>query len=211
VPARFSDNLLPAVAVMALVESEEVWKKFLKDTFDSRRDAIIEVAQDTASNTLLERILNVPNCAFEMNKRVSVNQLISKVDTVELLNKSACGVYFDERNKLLIVNWWTANAVGGGLLYRVDNYDQMSPQNLKHTFDQHPLALKPEELKAHRVFEFLRTHATGANERGISAIRIDKAVNSLRDLPVQEGTNVIQMPPRPSVEEPKIKADTGNV
>lgn len=212
VPARFSDNLLPAVAVMALVEEEKVWKQFLKDTFTARREAIIEVAQDTASNALLERILNVPNCTYDANKRASVNQLISKADTVEFLNKSPCGVYFDERNKLLIVNWWTVNAVGGGLLYRVDGYDQMTPQNLKHTFDQHPNALKPDELKAYKVFEFLRVHATGANERGISAMRIDRVVNSLRDLPApEEGSNVIALPQRPRVDEPKIKSDTGNV
>ena len=211
VPARFSDNLLPAVAVMALVEEEAVWKKFLADTFKARREAIVEVAQDTSSNTLFERILNVPNCQYANGKRASVNQLISRQDTVEELNKSPCGVYFDERNKLLVINWWAVNAVGGGLLYRVDNYDQMSPQNLKHTFDQHPNALKPNELKEYRVFEFLRVHATGSNERGISAMKIDKVVNSLRDIPQQENTNVIHLPPRPPADAPKIQVDTGNV
>lgn len=212
VPARFSDNLLPAVAVMALVEPEHVWKKYLADTFRVRREAIIEVAQDTSSNAILERILNVPNCMYESGKRASVNQLISKVDTVEFLNRSSCGVYFDEQNKLLIVNWWMVAAVGGGLLYRVDNYDQMTPQNLKHTFDQHPNALRPQELKDGKVAEFLRIHATGTNERGISAMKIETAVNSLRDIPAPpSGSNVIQMPGRPSQAESKIKVDTGNV
>lgn len=210
VPSRFSDNLLPAVSLMALVEEEHVWQDFLSDTFKVRRDAIVEVAQDTASNTLFERILNVPNVPLGHGNRASVNQLLSKADQVELLNKSPSGVYYDEQRKLLLVNWWVVAAVGG-LLYKVDTYDQMSPQSLKHAFDQHPRALRPDALKQARVFEFLRAHGTGANERGISAMDIGEMVETLRDVPPTTGGNVTALHPRIASADAKAKEGAGNV
>jgi hypothetical protein len=181
VPARFTDNLVPAVAAMSFFGVD--WETYLVKTFHERRSALQEVLEDTAANALVQRILGTPNVNVGGDSRASISQLLSREDQVPLLNDAGCGASFDKDRKLLIIEWYTITSTGG-LLSRTGEYNSMGAGQLKHMFDQHPDAARTHEYAALNIEATLRAFGRGSSMRTVSALKLSAYVDNLRNVGV---------------------------
>lgn len=202
VPTRFTDNLVPAVAVMSFFGVD--WDAYLVKTFNERREALQEVLEDTAANALVQRILGTPNVSVGGDSRASISQLLSREDQVPMLNESGCGVSFDRERKVLIVEWYTITGTGG-LLSRTPEYSSMGAGQLKHVFDQHPDAVRPHEYGPLAIEATLRGFGRGSSLRTVSAIKLSAYVDSLR------GASGVVKPTGAVVPIRRASSDDGNI
>lgn len=177
VPSRFSDNLVPAAAVMRLLGAP--WSEFLTETFEARRESLRAVARDTASSALYERLISTGGLCGSGGARRTITSLLAKADEAMNVSTAGWGVVYDESRMLLAVDWWAASSVGG-LLHRADGYEHTRPSNLKHSFDQHPKALTARQLTEGGVLKLLRSYGYGSDDQAVSAIDVRELVTKLR-------------------------------
>lgn len=177
VPSRFLRNFLPIASIMKQFGGD--WRAFIVAVCESRRDKLAAVAKDTAPGNLLGRILHTPSIRIGATGRASVLSLMASEEEWGLINDAKSGFYFDDKQKLGVIDW-VAITAPDGLLHRVDEYGKSVTRTLKHMLDQHPSAIKGREYNAYKVFDFLQTCKVVADEHEISVVRLDAQVARLR-------------------------------
>lgn len=178
VPTRFVRNFVPLASLMKLFGEDH--RAFIREACESRKENLLAAAKDTASDALFDQLTRIPGALIgENGARGSVSSLLSKADDWRLLNRSGCGVFYDDAHKVLVVDWITVTAPGG-LLNRVDAFRGLTYRNLKHSLDQHRRAVKTREYGELKVFDFLRTHTINASEHELTVLRLDDFVATLR-------------------------------
>ncbi len=177
VPSRFTDNILPAVACMALVGED--YDTFLRELFALRKTSVLEMAEDTASSSLFYRITSTPAVSIGPNMLASVGQLIVNPDQVTFLNSSYAGAFYDEGQKLLVIDWYVVTAPNG-LLHKTEEYRGMAPLRLKHVLDNHPDAVRGTEYGRLNVHTFLQNLGHGGNKHAVSVIDVAGFVSRMR-------------------------------
>lgn len=177
VPSRFTDNILPAITCMALVGED--YDTFLRDLFSLRKASLLEMAEDTASSSLFYRITSTPAVTIGPNMLASVGQLISNPDQVTFLNSSYAGAFYDEGQKLLVIDWYVVTAPNG-LLHKTEEYRGMSPLRLKHVLDNHPDAIRGTEFDRLNIHSFLQNLGHGGNKHAVSVLDVNSFVARMR-------------------------------
>jgi hypothetical protein len=177
VSSRFLRNFIPVASLMTLFGVE--WKPFVRQTCLVRRTRLEGLNKDTGSANLLSQLLHTPGVPIGQGGRAAIQQLLGREEDWRQVNSSGCGFYYDDANRLGLVDWVAIRAPGG-LLHRVPEYERSTVRILKHTLDQHPKALKEREFEGAGITQFLLANNIVADNHEISVVRLDEIVNRLR-------------------------------
>jgi hypothetical protein len=161
VPSRTVDCLIPAAAIMALVDSD--WRAFMRKTCERMHQSgkFAAQAKDTASSNMFDRLIRTPGIRLGGSNGRAEARFIDLMgsdndDEIGLLNNSGCGMYFMKDANLVVVNWITVQAKGG-IMDKWPEYNRISHRNLKHMFDQNPEAVRNEDIERLGINKFVQS------------------------------------------------------
>jgi hypothetical protein len=177
VQSRFLRNLIPISSIMQLLGKN--WYEFVVDVCNARKGRLTAVNKSTTTNSLFERILRTAVIGVESGKKYSVINLIADYEKISALNASGCGVYYNATDKYLCIDWISITSPNG-ILNKVEEFSRMPGHALKHTMDQHNLAIPTTEYTNKGVFNFLKQHNLIIEEHEVSVLAIK---DFIKDLP----------------------------
>lgn len=179
--SRYVEALQPAMTVMRLVGLDE--KKFLRDFAAAHSENLIDTKTHSESSLLMDWVFQspqIPMYSDESGERLflSLLQVLSKPGYRRRLNSLGCGLYFDETDEVLVVNWTTAMQT---VLSRHHRYSkETSTYSVRETANRHTLAMKAGELERSGVLSRLRRFGVAAmTANTLSAFRISPVLRSL--------------------------------
>lgn len=186
VSIRYLRNMFQACAVMHVLGYD--WRAFLVRSCQNRRAKLQAVASDTAASVLHDRLFRSPGVRIGENVKAlaTLLELLADEKEARLINESRSGVYFIPESRICVINWITVQAKNGLLEHWAD-YRGMDHRNLKHTFDQHPQALRSDDYVERGVRDFLVARGDSYRAELISAIDLTPLLSELRDHRVPAG------------------------
>lgn len=201
--SRYVEALQPAMTIMRMLGIDD--KKFIREFCAAHEDNIIDTKTHSESSQLLDWVLQSPQIPMHNDdggelQYLSVLQILAKTNYRRRLNSLGCGVYFDENEEVMVVNWTTATQT---VLSRHNKYSkETSTYSLRETANRHSYALKPAELEKSGVLSRLRRFGVAAmTAHTLSAFRISPV---LRALNADEETVATTEP----INEPEENHDT---
>lgn len=206
VPTRFLNNFIPLSTVMELLGQD--WRPYVKACTASRKERLLSMAKDTAPNALYARVLSIPGINLGADGRVSVRGCLAKPDGWRVINSSSTGVFFDAGRNLLVIDWTVVKAPGG-LLHRAEGVENVRETGLKHTLDQHELAVPSSEYQAQGIRIFLRANGHDCTEGFMSVLRMSSVIEELRGVIPPDKPGVYAAPSSPNAPLRAIQGGSG--
>lgn len=163
VDQRYFEGLYPALTVMKFLGQN--YRKFLDEWIEANKDSFRLSATHTDSSLLFHYICESPKLTVRgpgNNERnqMSLVQLLSTPETRSLINSTNSGLYFDEVQQVLVVNWTAAVQV---VLSQHPRYSRETNLfNLRDLANRAPNVVPPEELVSTGVLSRLKNQGIGA-------------------------------------------------
>ena len=176
VESRFVRNFYGPAAVCSLLGGD--WRTLVTAWTRVRLPTLTLYAEASSNNVLFEIIMRT-NAIRIGSAHTSVLALLAEGDKTPLLNSTSHGVYYNERDGYLVVDWIAALA-NGGVLFRAEPFCREPSFRLKHQLDQHAMAVPLEDYAARGVEEFLMSCGNPAAAHLISVLAIGNMVQGYR-------------------------------
>ncbi len=194
---RYFEGLYPALTMMKFLGLS--YQTFLTDFCEANKEAFRFGATHTDSMELFYYVCQSPKLTVRdgsnAQERVNMSlvQLLSTQETREQINLTNSGLYFDEVEQVLLVNWTAAVQV---VLAQHPKYSRESNlYNLRDLANRAPHVVPPDELVRTGVLSRLKSHGIGAVPTGyLTGYRLRETINNLSSTPVLDDA-----PPDPVV------------
>lgn len=180
IESRYMEGLQPALTVLKLVGEDH--RAFLDEYCSLRQYDIVRTVDQSEAAQLFNWVLESPQLRVRMDANsdiqpVSLLSLLATPSQRRTINGLSAGVFFDEVDNLLVVNWTQAVQT---VLRQHPRYGKDGhTHNIRELANRHPTALKPTEIQASGVLKRLSRYGVGALGLGtISAFRIGKVIQS---------------------------------
>ena len=194
VEPRFMEALVPALTVMKILGEDH--QSFAKEFCVLRKDELVNTTQQSETAQLVNWIFESPQIPTRNEngdmQRVNLLSLLSSSGTRRTINSTGVGVYYDDAQDLLVVNW---NQALQTLLRQHPRYSRDgNVYGIRELANRHETALRPAEVQQSGVISRLRKYGLAAmNLHSMSVFRVGKVLGTFE---VEEkAPNVVSLNP----------------
>jgi hypothetical protein len=217
---RYFEGLYPALATMKFLGLD--YRTFLTDFFEANKEALRFSATHTDSSELFHVLCESPKLIVRSESggrdqvAMSLLKLLATQEERAQIAQTNAGLYFDEVQQVLVVNWTAAMQT---VLAQHPKYSRESNlRNLRDLANRAPNALSAEELVATGVLNRLKNQGIGAIQIGyLTGYRMHDTIKSLSVNAVPTpATNapaaaapavVVQLPTKAKVHDDNVNFD----
>lgn len=165
---RYFEGMYPALATMKFLGLD--YRSFLRDFFEANKEALSFSATHTDSTELFHYLCQSPKLVVHANDggrdqaALSLVQLLGTAEQRAQIAQTNAGLYFDEVQQVLVVNWTAAVQV---VLSQHPKYSRESNlYNLRDLANRAPNVMPIEEMHATGVLSRLKSQGIGAIPTG---------------------------------------------
>ena len=219
---RYFEGLYPALATMKFLGLD--YRTFLTDFFEANKEALRFSATHTDSSELFHVLCESPKLIVHSNSggrdqaAMSLLQLLATPEERQQIAQTNAGLYFDEVQQVLVVNW---TAVMQVILAQHPKYGRESNlRNLRDLANRAPNAMTAEEMVATGVLNRLKSQGIGAIQIGyLTGYKMHDTIQSLSSVvpvvvtPVTAPAaatapaEIIQLPTKKTVNDDNVNFD----
>jgi hypothetical protein len=181
VETRYLESMLPALTVMRLVGRD--YNKFLHDFCDAYRETMTLNKTHSESGELFNTLVQSPQLVVRDPNTKELNhhsflQLLASEYNKKIINTLGSGLYYDEAQGLLVVNWTQAMQT---VLCKTSKYkNETNVYAVRELANRHPKALKTEELmKSGAIMRLRKCGVPAMTPHSLSAFRVDDWIKEL--------------------------------
>ena len=194
VETRYLEGLLPAMSIMKLTGRDH--HKFLVDFCDAYRETMTLNKTHSESGELFNTLVQSPQLVVRDPNTKELNhhsflQLLASEANKKIINSLGSGLYYDQAQGLLVVNWTQALQT---VLSKTTKYrNETNVYSIRELANRHPKALKSEELmQSGAILRLRKCGVPAMTPHSLSAFRVDDWIKELnqennidedRDLP----------------------------
>lgn len=183
---RYFEGLYPALATMKFLGLD--YRTFLTDFCEANKEAFRVGATRTDSMELFDYVCRSPKLTVRSQdgghdrQTMSLIQLLATPESRALINQTNSGLYFDEVQQVLLVDWTAAVQV---VLSQHPRYSRESNlYNLRDLANRAPHVVPSEELLSTGVLDRLKNLGIGAVPVGyLTGYRLREMINNLNTIP----------------------------
>lgn len=202
---RYFEGLYPALAMMKFLGLD--YGAFLTNFCEANKESFKLNATYTDSTALFQYIcqspkLTVRGATGERDQTgVMLVQLLANAETRSLITRTNAGLFYDETQQIMVVNWTAAVQV---ILAQHPKYSRESNlYNLRDLANRAPNAVSSEELASTGVLSRLRSEGIGAIEPGLmTGYRMRDTINTLMAPTALDDIIVAEPPANTAVDAP---------
>jgi hypothetical protein len=171
-PTRFLRNFASVGGVIKTLGMD--WKAMISMMVESRKNRVLSQAANSTSGLIYDRILRAGIIPLPTARGtyLSVMQALTAPNGYELLNSAGVGIVVNPNNWTLIVDFVAATSGPNGALYRMNDFNRMTPHQLKALLDQHPDVLRSHRYADYGVMEALAANNITALDHEITVLQI---------------------------------------
>lgn len=205
VDQRYFEGLWPALATMKFLGLD--YRAFLDNFFEANKDALRFSATHTDSTELFDVLTQSPKLVVHSNSggrdqaAMSVLQLMATAEERATIVQTNAGLYYDEVQQVLVVNWMAAAQV---VLAGHPKYSRESNlYNLRDLANRAPNVMTIEEMTTTGVLSRLGHQGVGALKKGyLTGYKMNDTIKNLHTATVQTVDPVPAAPVTPN--EPAV-------
>ena len=202
---RVFDSLFPALATMKYLGKD--YHKFISDYCEANKEGHAATIGHTDSSSLYNWIVESPRLKLRIGEHhdrndASLLQLLVTPELREEINVSGSGLYWDETQQVLVVNWTSAiqTVLAGNFKYGRET----NVYNLRELANRAPNAMSPKDLEASGILQRLRNHGlAGVSLSHLTAYRMAQIIQSMNPASTPTTTTIKQ----PSVHLAVVKKE----